>query len=238
MSLSLTINPQLDAARAAEQLAATTRVQITDFLMPESAQNLWQAFQENASWYLSLNRGAENLEVPAENLEKVSQVDREQFMQRVHERASKQFQYLFTQYYISEAIERGENKGHPLHEVAEFLNSGTTLDFFRQLTREPDAREVDVMATRYEPGHFLTMHDDSHARRDRVAAYVLNLTPEWNPDWGGHLAFFDEDGNIEHAFVPRFNVLNVFLVPQRHAVQAVAPFARGHRCSFTGWVHR
>jgi hypothetical protein len=40
MSLSLEINPQLDTAGAADQLAATTRVQITDFLAPESAQNL------------------------------------------------------------------------------------------------------------------------------------------------------------------------------------------------------
>jgi Rps23 Pro-64 3,4-dihydroxylase Tpa1-like proline 4-hydroxylase len=41
---------------------------------------------------------------------------------------------------------------------------------------------------------------------------------------------------VTEAWVPRFNALNVFAVPQPHAVSIVAPFAVGARCSVTGWL--
>ena len=53
-----------------------------------------------------------------------------------------------------------------------------------------------------------------------------------------NLAFFDEAGNIEEAFMPAFNTLNIFLIPQRHAVQQVAPFAGTRRLSYLSWLHR
>jgi len=52
------------------------------------------------------------------------------------------------------------------------------------------------------------------------------------------LAFFDDNGNIKEAFIPSFNTLNIFLVPQMHSVQLVSPFAGANRCSYLGWFHR
>jgi Rps23 Pro-64 3,4-dihydroxylase Tpa1-like proline 4-hydroxylase len=71
-----------------------------------------------------------------------------------------------------------------------------------------------------------------------VAAYVFSMTKVWDKNWGGHLAFFDDAGNITHAFVPSFNTLNIFLVPQLHSVQLVSPFAGANRSSYLGWLHR
>lgn len=234
----LRLNPDLDTDSLARNLHRNGRIQIHDFLEPASAEYIHRLLDENRTWYLSFNRGAENMEVPLENLTNAPDDARREFIGRVHSRAERQFQYLFVQYYITETIQRGEDEGHPLHEIHHFLNSDAALEFFRSLTGEPAAHDLDVMASRYEPGHFLARHDDSHGSRDRIAAYVLNLTRDWNPDWGGHLAFFEDSGNISEAYVPSFNTLNVFTVPQLHAVQAVAPFAGGVRTSLTGWVHR
>lgn len=100
-----------------------------------------------------------------------------------------------------------------------------------------ESPSADVMASCYGPGHYLTAHDDTHHKRDWAAAYVIRLTKDWNRNWGGHLAFFDPNDNIERAIMPTFNALNVFSVPQFHAVQMVAPVARAVQTSFTGWVH-
>ena len=89
-----------------------------------------------------------------------------------------------------------------------------------------------------QPGHFLTKHADRHPSHDRVAAWVLSMTPEWDENWGGHLAFYDDRGNITEAFKPAFNTLNIFLIPVDHAVQMVAPFAAKPRTSFLGWLLR
>jgi Rps23 Pro-64 3,4-dihydroxylase Tpa1-like proline 4-hydroxylase len=77
---------------------------------------------------------------------------------------------------------------------------------------------------------------DKTGRKLRRAAYVFNLTPRWQPDWGGQLQFIGPDGHVAEAWVPRFNALNVFAVPQPHAVSIVAPFAVGARYSVTGWL--
>jgi SM-20-related protein len=47
-------------------------------------------------------------------------------------------------------------------------------------------------------------------------AYVLNLTREWQPQWGGYLLFHDEDGDVIAGYKPRFDALNLFAVPQAH----------------------
>jgi Rps23 Pro-64 3,4-dihydroxylase Tpa1-like proline 4-hydroxylase len=65
---------------------------------------------------------------------------------------------------------------------------------------------------------------------------VLGLTPGWRAEWGGLLMFHERGGDIERALMPRFNVLNVFAVPQLHSVSAVAPFAGNDRLSVTGWL--
>lgn len=119
-----------------------------------------------------------------------------------------------------------------------FMNSEDVLNMMRTLTGETAIRKADSYASIYAPGHFLTAHDDRHDSHDRVAAYVVSMTKTWNKDWGGHLAFFDDDGNITEALIPSFNTLNIFLVPQMHSVQLVSPFAGNSRTSYLGWLHR
>ncbi|PTT81551.1 proline hydroxylase [Pseudomonas sp. HMWF010] len=95
-----------------------------------------------------------------------------------------------------------------------------------------------VQASNYRPGDFLTLHDDSHRRDDRLAAFTLGFTREWRPDWGGQLLFHDADGQIERGFMPGFNVLTLFRVPRPHSVAPVAPYAAAKRLSLTGWLVR
>lgn len=238
MSIEWAINQSIDHDAAANELATTRRLQVRDFLTDDSARSIHEAISSHSPWFVSFNEGPENYEVLKDDLDRVPAQQRARFRQQVDERAGRQFQYLFLQYYVTEMIRRGEGGDYSLNALQELMNSPETLAVFRRLSGEPAVREVDVMVSRYDRGHFLMQHDDSHSSRDRVAAYVLNLTPEWQADWGGHLAFFDDMGNVERALVPRFNTLNMFLVPQQHAVQMVAPYAPKSRMSITGWLHR
>lgn len=236
--MDLSLNPTLDLEALRARFRVHGRVQVPGFLNEDSANAILRAMEGNRRWFLSYNEGPNNLETDLAQIQRLPPVEQQRFMQAIQRRAASQFQYCYVQYYISENIRRGEDPGHPLHAVEHFLNDAPFLDFMRTLTDEPGIHTADAMASIYGPGHFLTEHDDRHGSRDRVAAYVLQLTRDWNRNWGGHLAFFDEQGNISDAFLPSFNTLNVFRVPQSHAVQLVAPFAQGYRRSITGWVHR
>lgn len=237
MAFEIKINEALDAEAFGRTLGEQGRVQIPDFLQPDSAELLHSAIESNKDWFLAYTENGQGVESPMEEVRRLQPAQRQQFFHNINQRASSAFQYCFLQYYVSETVKRGENPDHPLHAVEDFINGESWLSFIARVTGE-SVSYSDGMVSIYGPGHYLTEHDDTHPDRERVIAYVISLTKNWNKNWGGHLAFYDQDGNIKQAFLPRFNTLNLFTVPQSHAVQIVAPFARQGRKSITGWVHR
>ena len=44
------------------------------------------------------------------------------------------------------------------------------------------------------------------SRERRKIAFVLGLTRQWHPDWGGYLLFLDEEGDVIEGFRPRFQL--------------------------------
>lgn len=162
--------------------------------------------------------------------------DRKRLLDSVYESAGQRFQYLFSNFPISDVYERGELHSLYVMRLYEFLNCTEFLEFARQVTGVRTIALTDAQATLYRAGHFLTHHDDLQSDKKRVAAYVLNFTPRWVPDWGGILQFIAPDGHIAEGYTPTFNALNLFRVPQLHAVSYVAPFAQAGRYSVTGWL--
>ena len=236
--VDIRINQSLDPGRPHVAFQKTGRLQIPEFFARETAEYLYQLLLDNKTWYLTYNEGQENYESSLTKFQALESLQQQRFMGRIYQRASDQFQYVFNQYYITQAIELGEQPGHPMHALQEFMNRDSTLSFMRTLTGQEDVRKADAYASWYAPGHFLTQHDDLHGTHDRVAALTFSMTKGWDRNWGGHLAFFDDAGNIEEAFMPSFNTLNIFLIPQKHAVQQVAPFAATRRTSYLSWLHR
>lgn len=231
MVKTLELNSTHDPAALNKVLQEKGRLQVANFFSPETAEYLHQLLISNKNWYMAYNQGDNYYESSMQQLEAVSPENRKKFMNNIYQRASKQFQYVFYQYYITQAIELNEHPGDPMHQMHHFMNSQGMLDFMRTLTGEQAIVKADSYASMYLPGHFLTTHEDLHDKHDRVAAYVFSMNKKWEENWGGHLAFFDDNGNINEAFIPSFNTLNIFLIPQMHSVQLVAPFAAENRTS-------
>ncbi|MDH5435035.1 MAG: 2OG-Fe(II) oxygenase [Gammaproteobacteria bacterium] len=238
MSKNIQLNPDIDPQYYSRQLIENGRLQIPNFFQAETAQYLHSLLTTHKKWYMAYNDGNNFYESPIGDFQKMSPQQKQMFMNNIYSRAQNNFQYVFLQYYITQAIELNEDQDHPMHQMHHFVNSSPFLDFMRTLTGVPEIAKSDSYATCYLPGHFLTDHDDNHAKHNRVAAYVFSMTKVWNKNWGGRLAFYDEIGNVTEAFYPTFNTLNIFLIPQSHAVQQVAPFAGGSRTSFLGWLQR
>lgn len=145
------------------------------------------------------------------------------------------FQYLYDNHPIYDLTQAG--LAAPVWaDLLAFLNGPAFLDLMRQVTGEPRIAMADAQLTRFRPGHFLTAHDDTADGKNRYFAYVLGLTEGWRIDWGGLLAFHDDEGNVAEAFTPRFNTLNLLHVPAPHSVTQVALSAGADRVSVTGWL--
>jgi Rps23 Pro-64 3,4-dihydroxylase Tpa1-like proline 4-hydroxylase len=153
---------------------------------------------------------------------------------KAYSQARDGFNYLYDAHNLTEEGEPYADPSHYLAHVTSFLNSAPLLDFARRVTGASKIAFASAQATRYRPGHFLNQHNDVNDLR-RVAAFVFNMTPTWRLDWGGALLFSDRPGHIMEGYLPAFNALNLFSVPQEHLVGYIAPFAGAARYSITGW---
>ena len=156
-------------------------------------------------------------------------------MQNAYRKAKSEFQFSYDSYMMVRAAKEGWNPGLLLHAVLDFLNSPDFLLFARRISGEPQINAVNAQATRYRAGQFLTRHQDTDVNEGRVCAYVINLSKNWDSDWGGLLQFHDQDNRLLDTFVPYWNSLSLFRVPQSHTVSLVAPWAGEDRLAITGW---
>ncbi|HET8817946.1 MAG TPA: 2OG-Fe(II) oxygenase family protein [Xanthomonadaceae bacterium] len=223
------INNDLDLAPWRRELLARGRVQVRDFLQPDAAARLHACLRDEVPWIVG-ERNQPDRPAPAFGAPDPA-------LQDAYARAADGFHFAYDRYLMVEALKAGRDPGLVLHSVLAFFNGPQFLEFIRWFGNDPSINMVGAQATRYRHGEFLRQHDDRHEDEGRRYAYVLNLSREWEADWGGLLQFVDARGNVIDTFVPRFNSLSLFKVPAGHIVTTVAPWAKEPRLAITGWWH-
>lgn len=213
------------------------RIHIRGFLHDEAARTIFETVSRKLAYeaiYASKKKHTSHTLSEAQLAELKPEI-RERFLSAIDTNANISFQYLHLSHRLSHRGEVPDDQPPELKIITEFMTGAPFLDFIRKITGDPAINVADVQATRYLPGHFIGTHDDLLPGDDRRAAYVFNLTPRWLPTWGGILMFPDEDGHVDQGYVPAFNALNLFRVPQRHLVSQVASQAEEDRVSLSGW---
>ena len=228
-------NPSPAALAATrDRLARTGRSQMHGLLGDAYARHLRDQAAV-AEFNVVTQRGTGHVDLPAAWLASLDPDQKRALGQAVQASATDGFQYLYDNHPVYDLTQAG--LAAPVWaELLAFLNGPAFLDLMRQVTGEPRIAMADAQLTRFRPGHFLTAHDDTADGKNRYFAYVLGLTEAWRIDWGGLLAFHDDEGNVAEAFTPRFNTLNLLRVPAPHSVTQVALSAGADRVSVTGWL--
>lgn len=232
--MTLRLSPSLDAAALRTAFQVRRRLHIPGLLDPDSAEAVVAAMEAFDGWKVSVSAGGEFFELPLSGRAAAEPGKQGWIDQARVDGAEPRMQYIFDTRRLD--MEPDDAPGDAVSEVLAFLNGPDFLAFVREVTGDGRIAFADAQATRYRPGHVLTGHDDAAEGKNRLYAYVLNLTRVWRADWGGVLAFEGEDGHIEEGFAPALNALNIFAVPMRHAVTQVASFALRDRLSITGWL--
>lgn len=231
------IDRALDPDRMRPVFARHGRLHIPGFLGGDGAQRLYARLARDSAWSFVMNRGNSHLELTPEQSKRMPREAHQAMMQDIMKEARDGFQLAYDVINITRKGREPQTDDPTLRGVHALLNSPNFLDFIARVTGERGSWS-DATCTRYRAGHFCEMHDDKAEDGDRLIAFVLNLTPRWRVDWGGVLQFIDADGHVAEGYTPAFNALNIFRVPQAHAVSIVAPFAGGDRLAVTGWVRR
>lgn len=232
--MTVRLSPSLDVAALNTAFAAGRRLHIPGVLDPDSAEAVVAAMEAFDGWKISVSAGGEVFELPLRDRVAAEPGKQGWIDQARVDGSDPRMQYIFDTRRLDL-----EPEAAPLDAVSavlDFLNGPEFLALVQGVTGDDRIDFADAQATRYRPGHVLTGHDDAAEGKNRLYAYVLNLTRDWRADWGGVLAFEGPDGHIEAGFAPVFNALNLFAVPMRHAVTQVASFAPRDRLAITGWL--
>jgi SM-20-related protein len=238
LSSPLALNPSHRPRAYSAVFRANGRLHIPDILTPDASRVLHQTLDSTDEWTRSIHvREGEDLDLRVTELDQLPADERAELERSLTRSSADSLQYIFDTVRISARIAARDPVSSPLAAIHRFVNSPAFLRFVSTVSGVEGLAFADVMATRYLPGHFLTAHGDENPRQRRRLAYVLNLTPTWRADWGGILMFLDDDGHVAEGYVPAFNALNLFSVPQTHAVSLVSHLARAPRLSVTGWFH-
>lgn len=231
------INNDLETGPYRARLLSQGRVQIPDFLQESSARRLRDCLHDEVPWTTAV-RSDRPLPPWADAARAPDGARHEEMLQCLYQRSRDDFEFVFDRYRMIDARRDGLDPGLVLHVVVDFLNTPPFLEFARELTGDKSIRMVSAIAARYRPGHFLKMHNDHASEEDRAFAYVINLSHGWQADWGGLLQFLGQDQEVVETFIPRWNSLSLFRVPQFHQVSLLAPWAKENRYSITGWFRR
>ena len=232
--MTLRLSPALDVAALRAAFAVRRRLHVPAVLHPDSAAALVSAMEAFDGWKVSVSAGGEVFELPLSG-RVAAEPGKQGWIDGARvDGAEPRMQYIFDTRRLD--MEPEDAPRDAVSDVLDFLNGPDFLRFVRGVTGDDRIDFADAQATRYRPGHVLTGHDDAAEGKNRLYAYVLNLTRDWRADWGGVLAFEGERGHIEEGFAPAFNALNLFAVPMHHAVTQVASFAPRDRLSITGWL--
>lgn len=229
------INPAVDAKAARDAYKREGFVQIADIFEPHVAEHMARMI-ETLTYDLAF-QGEEDKPVLLTQ-EEIRQQGQQmgQRIRNLMDRTGDNYGFLYQSYPLITAYLTGRDAGHPIHRLTEWLNAEFTA-FGAFITDDPRVAKADGQLTRYRPGDFIGLHDDVGSEDShRLTAYTLGFTRRWRSDWGGQLLFHDNKGDVSRGFVPRFNTLTLFKVPQLHSVAVVAPYAKVHRHSVVGWL--
>lgn len=237
------INPDINRPELARRFLQDGRVQVRNVLTPQTAQELLSILKQQTHWSMAIfssengDAGAQSFK--SDDMMKAGGAERVNRAAASAETLSAEGHYAFryAHYPIVDALNERWDPDGPHEILLEHLNAHEFLNLAREVTGINELIRADAQATLFAANHYLGRHTDSHVALGWRIAYVLNLAPDnWHPDWGGYLLFLDDEGDVIEGFRPRFNALNLFLVPQNHLVSYVPPFAPNSRFAVTGWL--
>jgi SM-20-related protein len=230
------INTALDVAALAAEFAARGKVSIGHWLDVDCAQAISTHLREREDWVQLVNSGAKTFELSRSARAAMDQSQSRRLDEAVYAGAREGFQYRYESIRVDDEEKVRAKTDDLLNRFARWYSSEEARAFLAAVTGLSAIRFADAQATAYSPGDFLTGHDDDVAGKGRLAAYVFNLTPVWRTEWGGLLLFHDASHREVQGWMPGFNVLNLFAVPQLHSVSEVTRAAAYRRYSITGWL--
>lgn len=219
-----------------QRYATFGRVQIENYLSVTEADALTDIAQSNVPWVLNFRELGKSINLTERDFLLLSDANRSELSRRIDTLAREDFQYSYFSVSLAPTDVSTMAPDSPIRLISSKIMSRDFMNPLREFVGDSAIRGLTASLTRYDCGQYLLPHDDTDGTDDRRAAFVLNLSEDWWPDWGGLLQFIDARRNVAETFTPHHNSLSLFKVPQFHAVSQIAAHAPRSRYAISGWL--
>lgn len=121
-------------------------------------------------------------------------------------------------------------------QVRQYFSQPMFIQYMSKLLGLPLKQLNELFLSKYNKDCFLTIHNDNGNGK---IAWVFNLTPNWQSQWGGNFILLNQNRiKVDKFVTPQFNSLTVFRIPERigipHYVSHVVK-ENENRYAISGW---
>jgi len=116
------------------------------------------------------------------------------------------------------------------------LQTPDFLDFIGELAGIDKLQLVEMFASVYGEGDFLSIHPDPNFD----VAFIFNLTQDWKYEYGGCLTIFDSKEEPPKVILPEYNSLVLLYLGKEgidHYISEVSSLAPHSRIALSGWFN-
>ena len=198
------------------------KIKINNFLKETIAETLYKNIFLEKDWILSTGIDKNKYEKRHNNqFYKINQLQIKNINQSF---LNNKFTYIFY-------------KSVNTYKFEYILNSEYFINVLNSITGLELKKLTTFFISKYSSNNFLSIHSD---KGNGKLAFVINLTKNWKPQYGGILHFLDEERkNIIESYVPDFNNIVLFYIPEDkgipHYVSHVVSNIKYSKYAITGW---
>jgi Rps23 Pro-64 3,4-dihydroxylase Tpa1-like proline 4-hydroxylase len=223
------INEFIDKDNLKNIFMINQRLKINNFLNNSYAEILFMYLNNFKEWNLAT--GVDKNKYEKKNIPQFNNTNSLQIKNVNNAFSNDHFSYIFNRHM------NGLNMSFHEYSLRQILSSEKFINNLNEITGLNLKKLTTLFASKYKSGNFLSPHSDKGNGR---LAFVINLTKNWKPQYGGNLHFMNDNRTeIIDTFVPGFNNLILFFVPPEngipHYVSHVVNGVKYNRYAISGW---
>lgn len=230
--MSEIVNPYLDIVKARRDYRDFKWSRLADVLLASIAERVIHELVKKVEFENCFMVADNEVGMSDTHLAALPEEQRAKLITQVYESASLGKGYLYACKNID--CEYQSNEPTMLVNVFNWLNSNDTLELVSDITGCGELQFASCNAVRFSKGHFITNGAQCFDTEKGKVGFVIDLTPDWNSNWGGllHLNSVYEGSGV--TFTPMFNNMVLFESSYDVSVTYLANFIKYNKFSLMG----
>lgn len=233
--MSEILNNFVDIVKARRDFRDFGHAVVEDIWKAAFAEQVIQNIVRNVSFLQCFYAGNEQKELSEKQLSELPQEERQSLFQQIHAEAGKGLGHYYARWQCDSQGQQSASGA--LHSALTWLTNEDNLDLVRDISGIKNLNSVGCMVCRFSQGQYISQRVSGEEDQQRKLAFIIDLTPEWKPEWGGLLHLHATDEQPATFFTPSFNQLTLFDAQKPWSLSYVAPYIKYYRYSLVGWFN-